>query len=220
MRKDKRHPKFDSVRNVKLNMYGRMQQMTPEYKVIKSTSGEGFRQHLDHEMAHYASDCWDLEVNGFYGWIECTGLADRPAFDLGIHSEKSGTEIKAREVYPEPRNVESLVCMPMKSTLGKAFRRDAQGIMKEIETLDEQGVTNLKKEMESNGNAEVNRFSVNAGVVSFQVKKQRVFGRSFYLAVIEPSFRILSCLWEHTYYVREGDDEARAVMALPACIAI
>lgn len=252
---DKRHPKFESVRNVKINMYGRMQQMTPPYQTILSTIGEAvdegiianetlgyfigrtsefvrkvgmdmkhvrFRQHLEHEMAHYASDCWDLEVNCSYGWIECAGLADRSAFDLGIHSEKSGTELTARELYPEPRDVESLVCMPIKSALGKAFKRDAQGIIKAIEALDEQGVTNLKKEMESNGKADVNGVSVNAELVSFQVKKKRVTGRSFYPAVIEPSFgigRILSCLWEHTYYVREGDDEARAVLALPACIA-
>ncbi len=41
-----------------------------------------FRQHLTHEMAHYAEDCWDAEVECSYGWIECAGLADRSAYDL------------------------------------------------------------------------------------------------------------------------------------------
>ena len=36
-----------------------------------------FRQHLQHEMAHYACDCWDAEIECSYGWIECVGLADR-----------------------------------------------------------------------------------------------------------------------------------------------
>ena len=45
-----------------------------------------FRQHLRHEMAHYAQDCWDAEIECSYGWIECVGLADRSAFDLDAHS--------------------------------------------------------------------------------------------------------------------------------------
>ena len=43
-----------------------------------------FRQHLKHEMAHYAEDCWDAEVECSYGWVECAGLADRSAFDLKV----------------------------------------------------------------------------------------------------------------------------------------
>lgn len=43
-----------------------------------------FRQHLANEMAHYAEDCWDAEIECSYGWIECVGLADRSAFDLTV----------------------------------------------------------------------------------------------------------------------------------------
>ena len=43
-----------------------------------------FRQHLQNEMAHYASDCWDAEAECSYGWIECAGLSDRSAFDLKV----------------------------------------------------------------------------------------------------------------------------------------
>ena len=45
-----------------------------------------FRQHLASEMAHYAQDCWDAEIECSYGWIECVGLADRAAYDLKQHS--------------------------------------------------------------------------------------------------------------------------------------
>lgn len=48
-----------------------------------------FRQHLPNEMAHYAEDCWDAEVECSYGWIECVGLADRSAFDLRVRSSSS-----------------------------------------------------------------------------------------------------------------------------------
>jgi len=27
-------------------------------------------------MAHYASDCWDAEIETSYGWIEIAGHAD------------------------------------------------------------------------------------------------------------------------------------------------
>ena len=43
-----------------------------------------FRQHLANEMAHYAEDCWDAEIECSYGWVECVGLADRSAFDLRV----------------------------------------------------------------------------------------------------------------------------------------
>ena len=38
-----------------------------------------FRQHMQNEMAHYATDCWDAELLTSYGWIECVGCADRSA---------------------------------------------------------------------------------------------------------------------------------------------
>ena len=50
-----------------------------------------FRQHLQNEMAHYASDCWDAEAECSYGWIECAGLSDRSAFDLKVRSPADGT---------------------------------------------------------------------------------------------------------------------------------
>ncbi|KAH9697272.1 glycine--tRNA ligase 1 [Citrus sinensis] len=47
-----------------------------------------FRQHLANEMAHYAADCWDAEIECSYGWIECVGIADRSAYDLRAHTRK------------------------------------------------------------------------------------------------------------------------------------
>lgn len=252
---DKSHPKFNSVADVVINMYGRAQQMEPPYEPVKMQVGKAvaqglignetlgyfigrtsrfverigmnmdhvrFRQHLEHEMAHYASDCWDLEINCSYGWVECAGLADRSAYDLGNHSEKSGIELTAREIFPEPRNVEALVAIPNKGALGKKFKRDAQGIMKEIEAMDENGVKALKTSIEGAGNAVVAGFEIGADHVGFKLEKKTLTGRNYYPSVIEPSFgvgRILSCLWEHVFYLRSDDDEARGVLALPGEIA-
>lgn len=65
-----------------------------------------FRQHLEHENAHYAYDCWDLEVKCSYGRVECARLADRSAFDLGNHSEKSTTELTGQKGKSYCRGVE------------------------------------------------------------------------------------------------------------------
>jgi glycyl-tRNA synthetase len=55
-----------------------------------------FRQHLSNEMAHYAKDCWDAEIETSHGWVECVGKyrllkghADRAAFDLCAHTKES-----------------------------------------------------------------------------------------------------------------------------------
>ena len=48
-----------------------------------------FRQHLANEMAHYAADCWDAEIECSYGWIECVGIADRSAYDLHAHTVRT-----------------------------------------------------------------------------------------------------------------------------------
>lgn len=38
-----------------------------------------FRQHLRTEMAHYAADCWDMEINTSYGtWVHLTTWTPSP----------------------------------------------------------------------------------------------------------------------------------------------
>lgn len=189
-----------------------------------------FRQHLEHEMAHYASDCWDLEIMSLSNnkWVECAGLADRSAYDLGNHSEKSGSELRARVNYAEPKRVEEVVCVANKGALGRQFKRDAQGIMKQLSAMEEEEVKTLKQQLETGGGkAQVGGFEIGPEHVSFRTESKMVSGKSLYPSVIEPSFgvgRILWCLWEHCYYVREGEDDAdaqtvRGVLALPGCVA-
>ena len=51
-----------------------------------------FRQHQETEKAHYANDCWDLEVYTSHGWIEVVGVADRSNYDLSQHSKYSNAD--------------------------------------------------------------------------------------------------------------------------------
>lgn len=58
-----------------------------------------FRQHLQHEMAHYAQDCWDAEVECSYGWVECVGLADRAAFDLDVRPFSTRVDVSKQQLH-------------------------------------------------------------------------------------------------------------------------
>jgi glycyl-tRNA synthetase len=64
--------------------------------------GLRFRQHTEKEMAHYAADCWDAEIETSYGWIECAGHADRHCYDLSAHSKASGVELCAARILSQP----------------------------------------------------------------------------------------------------------------------
>lgn len=56
------------------------------------------RQHNKDELAFYADDAWDLEVNlTTFGWTEMCGIHDRTDYDLSTHSKASGEELAARK---------------------------------------------------------------------------------------------------------------------------
>ena len=63
-----------------------------------------FRQHASTEMAHYAEDCWDCEIHGEHGWIECVGIANRTCHDLESHESHSNAKaLRAWRQFTEPR---------------------------------------------------------------------------------------------------------------------
>ena len=66
-----------------------------------------FRQHEADEMAHYASDCWDAEIHGSYGWVECVGIAHRGCYDLESHEKATGKSLRARREFSEPQVIET-----------------------------------------------------------------------------------------------------------------
>ena len=52
------------------------------------------RQHGKLELAHYSSDCWDVEYKFSFGWKELTGIADRGNYDLSQHEALSKKDMK------------------------------------------------------------------------------------------------------------------------------
>jgi glycyl-tRNA synthetase len=103
-----------------------------------------FRQHMANEMAHYATDCWDAEIENSYGWTECVGCADRAAYDLSVHSAKTGHPLVVRQALKEPIVTEKEVPEFNKKSFGKTFKADAGAIQKYIEGLGEPELLELK----------------------------------------------------------------------------
>ena len=49
-----------------------------------------FRQHEEHERAHYAQEAWDIEFQTPFGWKEAWGIHHRGDWDVRRHQEYSG----------------------------------------------------------------------------------------------------------------------------------
>ncbi|XP_074558492.1 glycine--tRNA ligase, mitochondrial 1-like [Curcuma longa] len=189
-----------------------------------------FRQHLPNEMAHYAADCWDAEIECSYGWIECVGIADRSAYDLRAHSEKSGVPLVAHEKFPEPREVEKLVIVPSKKELGLAFKGNQKMVVEALEAMSEKEALEMKATLESKGEMDFHictigkTVSITKKMVSISMEKKKEHQRVFTPSVIEPSFgigRIIYCLFEHSFYTRpsKAEDEQLNVFSFPPLVA-
>ncbi|KAL8056384.1 hypothetical protein ABFX02_04G116700 [Erythranthe guttata] len=181
-------------------------------------------------MAHYAADCWDAEIECSHGWIECVGIADRSAYDLRAHTEKSGTALVAHEKYAEPIEVEKLVITPVKKELGLAFKGNQKMVVEALEAMEEKEAMEMKAALESKGEAEFNVctlekvVTIKKNMVSISKEMKKEHQRVFTPSVIEPSFgigRIIYCLYEHSFYTRasKDGDEQLNVFRFPSLVA-
>ena len=176
-----------------------------------------FRQHMANEMAHYAADCWDAELFNSYGWIECVGCADRSAYDLTVHKEKTGAPLVVRETRAEPLKVEEYQIDLEKKKLGPKFRKDAKTVENAVEALTQDMREKLSLQLKNEGKISVDVPGIGNGKVELGTdlinieKRTRVeHTREYTPNVIEPSFgigRILYSLMEHVYWSREGAEE-------------
>lgn len=162
-----------------------------------------FRQHERNEMAHYASDCWDLEAELGYGWVELVGIADRGCYDLSAHIRHSGADLTAFEKFDEPKEVETEVVKVRFDVLGKLFKGDTKKVADALAQLPAEQVR---------GRAEV-EVSVDGRTVKVPsscfeavLKKEKVSGRKLVPHVIEPAYgvdRILYAVLEHAYQKKD-----------------
>lgn len=183
-----------------------------------------FRQHMANEMAHYAADCWDAELQTSYGWIECVGCADRSAYDLTVHKNKTGAPLVVRETRSEPLRIEEWQIDLDKKKFGPRFKKDSKTVEAAVDALSQDLREKLSLDLEKQGKIEVEVEGVGSGKVELEKelikieKRTRVENvREYTPNVIEPSFgigRILYSMIEHVYWSRAGD-EARGVCVQP-----
>lgn len=197
------------------------------YRIGIKPEGLRFRQHLKTEMAHYACDCWDAEILMAQGWVECVGHADRSAYDLQVHSKATKVDLSAREAYPEPREEEVFVVKANKGIMGKQFKTENAGILAALDeiaadkTQAEAFIAAMEKDGQGTVNANGKSYTLTKDLVSLVKEKRKVTEYRFVPNVIEPSFgigRILTGLFEHSFYIRDGDEQ-RAVLAFKPLIA-
>lgn len=180
-----------------------------------------FRQHMANEMAHYAADCWDAELLTSYGWVECVGCADRSAYDLTVHANKTGAPLYVRERLSQPIVIEEYQIDIEKKKFGPLFKKDAKNVEAAIEALPQDKREVLAKELEKDGKISievdgVGKVDLGKDLIVIEKRTRSENTRQFTPNVIEPSFgigRILYALMEHNYWTRasDGGDEARSV---------
>ena len=107
-----------------------------------------FRQHMSNEMAHYAADCWDAEIETSYGWIECVGCADRSAYDLTVHSNKTQNKMVVRQALKEVKIVKRFVASIDKKSFGPMFKKEAKPIEEAIFALSQDELSVAEKELQ------------------------------------------------------------------------
>jgi len=158
-----------------------------------------FRQHETTEMAHYATDCWDLEADIGYGWTELVGVADRGCYDVQAHLDHSGADLTAFERFDEPKEVDMEVVKPNFGALGPLFKDKAKSIAEALSKMPAEAARGRDKvEVEIDGEP----FIVPSTCFEIARRREKVSGRKLVPHVIEPSYgldRLLFSLLDHAY---------------------
>jgi glycyl-tRNA synthetase len=175
-----------------------------------------FRQHLKTEMAHYACDCWDLEIKSSYGWVECVGHADRACYDLDVHAKATNTPMLAVQSLDQPIDKTYAKLKLNRKVLGKQFKGDQRVVGGLLEALADDWDTfePIANALETEGKTTIDGYEITQEMVTWTKTSKKIHEIKFTPSVIEPSFgmgRILYSLLEHSFYVREADEQ-RCVM--------
>ncbi len=166
-------------------------------------------------MAHYASDCWDAEIFGSYGWIECVGIAHRGCYDLGAHESATGDKnLRAWRPYTEPKSVDKTVLSGVGSILGPAFRSKAGSIHEALGKIEAPGpIPPFELALEDGSSV-----TIEANMFEEKHIQTTEHGEWFLPHVVEPAFGIDRILWhvlDHAFDESgKSDSEAYTVLRL------
>lgn len=174
-----------------------------------------FRQHLPNEMAHYAIDCWDVEVKtDRYGWVEIIGIADRGDYDLKSHSKHSNEELNIFIQYEEPKIISKTIAKPNMAKFGPSFKQNAPKVKSFLENIDSVMVEKIKTSIKKDGIYEAlidgEAFEIKNEHVTFEDVEEEIKGKKIIPHVIEPSFgidRILYSVLLHSFHTAETEED-------------
>ena len=178
-----------------------------------------FRQHSRTEMAHYAEDCWDCELHGEHGWVECVGIANRTCHDLESHERASGSKLlRAWRQYDEPKDEVRDFLSPVSAVIGPLFKDRSGDVVDSLSKLSE-----IPDELPfglqlSDGTT----VQITTEMVNRRTDEVTVHGEWFTPHVIEPAFGIDRIVWhilDHAYSETEKEGEPYSVMRLNSRVA-
>jgi len=237
---DKRHPNFDSVKDKELYLFDNEREFkiplgeAVSKKVINNqalayymyltqdfllTAGVDpkkfrFRKHGPDELAHYATECWDVELfSERFGWIECVGIADRSAYDLNAHIVSSGIDMYASRKFDKPKVVNIRKIVPKMDIMGPLFKGKASKIKEVLEKMEVKDTKKISVKIDGE------TIEISQNCYEIVETKEKLTGEKFVPHVIEPSYgidRILYFILEHNFAeVKKKGEEYRLLKLTP-----
>ncbi|MFB6180741.1 MAG: glycine--tRNA ligase, partial [Candidatus Nanohalobium sp.] len=176
-----------------------------------------FRQHLEDELSHYASDCWDAEADiggEEEDWLEITGFAYRGCYDLKKHHQHSEEDFTVFKEYEEPKVVEQRTVDPDMGYLGPEFGDKAGEISEKLEELAEEDPETFEQK-EVTVEVDGEDLEIPSEKCNFQVEEVKKSGEHILPHIVEPSFgidRMVYTVLSHAYDEDEVDEEERTVL--------
>lgn len=195
--------------------------MTHEFLVDVGIDPEKirFRQHASTEMAHYASDCWDCELFGEYGWVEAVGIANRTCHDLESHEAGSGSGLlRGWRKFNAPRRETREVISPVGAIVGPAFKQRAADVSEALSEMAEVPKDSQFSLKLKDGSV----VEISSDMFERRVEEVTIHGEFFTPHVIEPAFGIDRIIWhilDHRFKEMEKDGENYTILSLPQTVA-
>ena len=193
--------------------------LTQEFLMVTGVDPKKFRfrKHAPDELAHYATECWDAEFySERFGWIECVGIADRSAYDLGSHIDSTGTDMFALRKFDKPKTVDVKKIVPRMDVLGPLFKGKAGKIKTLLENMEVKDTNKISVTLDGK------TIEIPKNCYETVQTKEKLAGEKFIPHVIEPSYgidRILYCVLEHNYSETKKKGEEYRLLKLNAIVA-
>jgi len=174
-----------------------------------------FREKLEGERAHYATQTFDQEVYlSRWGWVEVSGHAYRGDYDLQAHIKHSGMDLYVDKKLKVPKKVKEVSIVPKADEIKRKFGEKIRDIMKALHRDD-----TWKNELLEKGYTEI--AGVKLGKNFFDIKEsvKDVYVEKLVPHVVEPSFgldRIAYAVLEYSYREVNG----RIVLSLPIPVRV